>query len=71
MVYVPGFSRMLRGLDVDVLALFGEKDTNVEWRKTRALYERTIGANPAASLEVVTFPGGNHNIRRARTGGLE
>jgi hypothetical protein len=70
MVYVPGFADMLRGLDVDVLALFGERDTNVDWRKTRALYEATIGRNPRASLTVKTFPDGNHNIHRSRTGGI-
>jgi fermentation-respiration switch protein FrsA (DUF1100 family) len=70
MVYVPGFDALLAGLDVDVLALFGEKDMNVDWRRTRALYERTIGANPAASLTVRTFPDANHNLHRAATGGL-
>jgi uncharacterized protein len=70
MVYVPGLSSILHGLDVDVLALFGEKDTNVDWRKTRALYERTIGRNPHATLTVRTFPDGNHNIHRSETGGL-
>jgi hypothetical protein len=35
-VYVPGFRDLLGRLDVPVLALFGEKDRNVDWRKTRA-----------------------------------
>ena len=70
MVYVPGFDALLSGLEVPVLALFGERDRNVDWRRTRALYERTIGANPAASLTVRTFPDANHNLHRAATGGL-
>jgi hypothetical protein len=70
MVYVPGFDALLSGLDVPVLALFGEKDMNVDWRRTRALYARTIGRNPAASLTVRTFPDANHNLHRAATGGL-
>ncbi len=70
MIYVPGFEALLGGLDVPVLALFGEKDMNVDWRRTRALYERTIGRNPRASLTVRTFPDANHNLHRAATGGL-
>lgn len=70
MVYVPGFDALLGGLDADVLALFGEKDMNVDWRRTRALYERTIGRNPAGSLAVRSFPAANHNLHRAATGGL-
>ena len=46
MIYVPGFRELLRRLDVPVLALFGEQDRNVDWRKTRALYTETIGRNP-------------------------
>jgi uncharacterized protein len=37
MIRVQNFDAMLSRLDVDVLALFGEKDTNANWRKARAL----------------------------------
>jgi pimeloyl-ACP methyl ester carboxylesterase len=69
MIYVPGFRDLLSRLDIPVLALFGEKDRNVDWRKTRALYEETIGRNPKARLTVRTFPDGNHNLHQAATGG--
>jgi uncharacterized protein len=69
MIYVPGFRNMLTRLDVPVLALFGEKDRNVDWRKTRALYAETIGRNPKARLTVKTFPDGNHNLHQSTTGG--
>jgi uncharacterized protein len=69
MIYVPGFRNLLGRLDVPVLALFGEKDRNVDWRKTRALYTETIGRNPRARLTVKTFPDGNHNLHPSRTGG--
>ncbi len=69
-VYVRNFDEMLRGLNIDVLALFGEKDRNVDWRKTRALYEATIGENPDATLTVRSFPDGNHNIDRSETGSI-
>ncbi len=69
MVYVPGFHQLLGRLDVPVLALFGEKDRNVDWRKTRALYRETIGRNAKARLTVKTFPHANHNIHQCKTGG--
>ena len=68
--YVPDFPAMLSGLNVPVLAIFGEKDCNVDWRKTKALYTATIGSNPKASLAVRTFPDGNHNLQQCKTGGL-
>jgi alpha/beta superfamily hydrolase len=65
-VYVPGFADVLSSLDANVLALFGEKDSNIDWRKTSALYTRTIGK----TLTVKTFADGNHNIQHCRTGGF-
>jgi hypothetical protein len=70
MIYVSHFQRMLGRLNVPVLAIFGEKDRNVNWRNTVALYSKTIGKNPNASLTIRTFPDGNHNLQQARTGGL-
>ena len=66
---VPGFRDLLGRLDMPVLALFGEQDRNVDWRKTRALYTERIGRNPKARLTVRTFPDGNHNLHQSRTGG--
>src|SRR5215469_18122646 len=62
--------KMLARVHVPVLAIFGEKDRNVNWRSTVALYSQTIGKNPNASLTIKTFPDGNHNLQQARTGGL-
>jgi uncharacterized protein len=70
MIYVPHFQHMLAQLNVPVLAIFGEKDRNVNWRNTVALYSKTIGENQNASLTIRTFPDGNHNLQQARTGGL-
>jgi pimeloyl-ACP methyl ester carboxylesterase len=64
-VYVPHFQKMLSGLNVPVLAIFGEKDRNVDWRKTKALYAATLGDH----LMIRTFADGNHNIQQAETGG--
>ena len=70
MIYVPHFERMLSRVNIPVLAIFGERDRNVNWRNTVALYSRTIGENSGARLTIRTFPDGNHNIQRAPTGGL-
>jgi pimeloyl-ACP methyl ester carboxylesterase len=70
MIYVPHFQRMLARVNVPVLAIFGEKDRNVNWRNTVALYSKTIGKNPNASLTIRTFADGNHNLQQAQTGGL-
>lgn len=70
MIYVPHFEQILSRLNVPVLAIFGAKDRNVNWRQTLALYSRTIGRNPKASLTIRTFPNGNHNLQQAQTGGL-
>jgi pimeloyl-ACP methyl ester carboxylesterase len=69
-IYVPQFAQLLTRVNVPVLALFGEKDRNVNWRNTVALYTRTIGENPNAGLTIRTFPDGNHNLQQAQTGGL-
>lgn len=69
-VYVPNFGDVLSSLDVPVLALFGDRDTNVDWRKTAELYRETIGKNAAADLSVRVFVGANHNLKQAETGGV-
>lgn len=69
-IYIQNFATMLSSLDIPVLALFGEKDLNVDWRKTRAFYQSTIGKNPRASLTVKSFPNANHNIDVCSTGSM-
>lgn len=70
MIYVPHFQQVLSRVNIPVLAIFGEKDRNVNWRQTLTLYSKTIGRNPKASLSIRTFPDGNHNLQQAQTGGL-
>ncbi|MFN9250151.1 MAG: hypothetical protein ACK58O_03560 [Brevundimonas sp.] len=67
---MPDFEALLSRITVPVLALFGERDTRVDWRSTAALYARTMGPNPRADLTVRTFPDSNHNLHRSPTGGL-
>jgi len=51
-IVVPNFDQVLRSVSIPVLAIFGDNDRNVDWRKTRKLYESTIGANENAKLSV-------------------
>lgn len=69
-VWIEDFDDMLSSLDIDVLALFGEKDLNINWRKTRALYETTIGNNPDASLTLHAFADADHALNVSETGSL-
>jgi hypothetical protein len=54
----------------EFLAIFGEKDCNVDWKKTLALYKRTIGKNPDASLSTKVLPNCDHGVRKCKTGGI-
>ncbi|MEM6848984.1 MAG: alpha/beta fold hydrolase [Pseudomonadota bacterium] len=69
-VYVDEFEQLLSSINVPVLALFGEKDRNVDWRKTAELYRMTMGKKPDAALTVRSFPDGNHNLHVSETGGF-
>jgi dienelactone hydrolase len=69
-IRVKNFREMLSRLEVDVLALFGERDTNVDWRKARALYESAIGEQAEATLTVRTFPECNHGMNESETGSV-
>ncbi len=67
-VYIPHFDSLLLQVTCPVLALFGEKDMNVDWTLTRSLYQRTLGVN--TDLHIQSFPDGNHNLFQCKTGGF-
>jgi pimeloyl-ACP methyl ester carboxylesterase len=69
-VYFPGFDSVLNRINCPVLAIFGEKDSQVDWQKTLVLYKNTMGSNPRTMLTIQTFPDGNHNLFECKTGGL-
>jgi len=68
-VVVPGFDEVLESVSCPVLAIFGENDRNVDWRKTKALYESTIGLNDNPKLTVKVFENADHNLKLSKTGG--
>ncbi|MFK7971998.1 MAG: alpha/beta hydrolase family protein [Bacteroidia bacterium] len=67
-VYVPDLDSMLTNIHCPVLALFGEKDKNVDWRKTKSLYQETLAKH--ADLTIASFPDCNHNLVQCETGGF-
>jgi len=67
-LYVENFDKMLSDIDVPVLALFGETDMTVDWKKTKILYEESMADNPDVTIK--TFPNCNHNMWQAKTGGI-
>ena len=69
-IYVPDFDNMLGKINCPVLAIFGDKDCNVDWKKTLALYKRTIGKNPVASLRTKVLPDCDHGMYHCKTGGI-
>ena len=70
-VFIENFEAMLASLKVDTLAIFGEKDLNVDWRKTRKLYQSTIGKTLDASLRVASFSDADHNLHVSKTGSIQ
>jgi hypothetical protein len=66
-IYINNFENLLKDIKVPVLAMFGEKDMNVDWRKTRELYNETL--TTPAQLTTYSFPNCNHNLFLASTGG--
>lgn len=67
-VYINNFEETLSNIKIPVLALFGEKDMNVDWKKTKLLYEKTMGHN--TDLTIKSFPNCNHSILECQTGGF-
>lgn len=67
-VVISDFEGILLDVKCPVLALFGEKDMNVDWTKTKALYEKTLGKN--TQLSISSFPDCNHNMFKCQTGGF-
>jgi uncharacterized protein len=70
MIYVANFRDILNSVKCPVLAIFGEKDANIDWRKTRTLYNETIGKNKNGNLTIKTLQNCNHSMINCKTGGL-
>lgn len=69
-IYVNDFEEILNNINCPVLAIFGEKDTNVDWQKTMAFYKNTLGKGQNNKLTIKTFPDGDHGINKSITGAI-
>ncbi len=67
-IYLADFESTLSQIECPVLAIFGGKDKNVEWRRTKRIYEETLG--PQGKLTLITYPEANHNLFVCETGGF-
>jgi alpha-beta hydrolase superfamily lysophospholipase len=67
-IAVEGFDATLESLDIPVLALLGDKDSQVDWRRTRDFYRRTLGDDPGTELTLRVLEDCNHAMRVAETG---
>jgi len=70
-VYIKNFDKKLLKINCPVLALFGENDSQVDWRKTKHLYEKTIGVNPNSALTIKVFENCNHSLQKCVTCGYQ
>ncbi len=68
-VYINDFDELLLNIRCPVLALFGANDAQVDWRKTKKLYEDSIGKNVNSDLTVKVFDQCNHNLQKCITCG--
>ncbi|WP_422859990.1 CocE/NonD family hydrolase [Flagellimonas sp. S174] len=66
-VYIDDFDKTLLKITCPVLGLFGAKDSQVDWHKTKKLYEETMGVNPKADLSVRVFENCNHVLQKCVT----
>jgi hypothetical protein len=67
-IAAEGFGETLRSLDMPVLAVLGDKDSQVDWRRTRDFYRRTLGEDPDTDLTLRVLEDCNHAMRVAETG---
>lgn len=67
----PGFKEAVSSINCPVLAIFGEKDSQVNWRNTIQFYKETFGSKKGSDLTIKTFPNCNHGIQKCRTGARE
>ena len=66
-VVIEDFDQTLQKVECPVLALFGAKDSQVDWRKTKKMYEENIGNKQNSNLTIKVFENCNHNIKKCIT----
>lgn len=69
-ILVSDFEKTLNSVNCKVLAISGEKDSQVNWKNTIKLYKETIGKNVNAELTIKILPDCNHTMKKCVTGAL-
>ena len=67
-IMLEDFDKVLNKVTIPVLAIFGENDSQVDWRATSQLYHNTLGN--VATLQTESLPNCNHFIQTCETGGF-
>ena len=66
-VYIENFDQLLAKVNCPVLAIYGEGDSQVDWRASKKLYEDVY--QEKGNLTVQTFKNCNHILRKCKTCG--
>jgi len=69
-IFVDDFEKILDRIACPTLAIFGEKDSQVDWKSALTLYKKTLGKKEGSILTIKTFPNGNHSILKCETGSI-
>lgn len=69
-ILVPDFPNHLSKIKIPVLAILGEKDSQIDWRATEALYKETMSAEATTELKVIRLPNCNHLMMECQTGAM-
>ncbi len=67
-VVIKNFDSILSNINCPILALFGENDMNVDWKKTKLFYEENIARD--TEMTIKSFPNCNHSMHECKTGGF-
>jgi esterase/lipase len=66
-VYIKSFDRLLSKVNCPVLAIYGEGDSQVDWRASKQLYKDVY--QDKGNLTIQTFKNCNHILRKCKTCG--
>ncbi len=66
-VYIENFPQLLSKVNCPVLAIYGEGDSQVDWRASKQLYEDVY--QDSGNLTIQTFTDCNHILRKCKTCG--
>lgn len=69
-IMVPNFQQYLTKVNIPVLAILGEKDSQIDWKRTKTLYQQTMGKQSQAKLKIISLSNCNHLMMECKTGAM-